>query len=201
MTNAVPLNNATKSSAKAARKDTERAAKARPCPDGAALLAAGDEAYKAGNWADAKAHFQAAAAMHRAAAKTPVAAAAGTPSARAQNRTAASTHASLRLFLSDPSSNLQAKPIRAGVAPECNYARNSPEVLAAFLAKFGPGYRTRFPPEPNGYAAASAAARASGFTCGPPTFRGPAGSVPRQSSTTAALTRSLWYEMRIFDGG
>jgi hypothetical protein len=143
--------NATKSSAKAARKDAERAAKSRPCPDGAALLAAGDEAYRAGRWADAKLHFAAAAARHRAAAKAP-------PAANPAPRPAAADPAppgpaAARLILSDPAGNLQAKPLRGGVAPELNYARNSPEVLAAFLAKFGPGYRTRFPPEPNGCAA------------------------------------------------
>ena len=46
---------------------------------------------------------------------------------------------------------LQAKPLREGVDEALNFARNSTEQLAAFLDKFGPGFRTRFPPEPNGH--------------------------------------------------
>ena len=147
---AVSSMNGTKSSCKAARKEAERIAKARPCPEGASLLAAGDEAYRASRWGDARSLFTAATAKFRVAAKAPTRTPTGPPSTRPQNHSAASAPTSVRLFLSDPASNLQAKPLRAGVPPERNYARNSPEVLAAFLAKFGRGYRTRFPPEPNG---------------------------------------------------
>ena len=57
----------------------------------------------------------------------------------------------MRLLLREPRLNTQAKPVRDGVAEANNYARNSPEQLAAFLDKFGAGFRTRFPPEPNGH--------------------------------------------------
>ena len=59
--------------------------------------------------------------------------------------------AGMRLLLREPRFNIQAKPLREGVPAAANYARNSPEQLAAFLAKFGHGFRTRFPPEPNGH--------------------------------------------------
>ncbi|EKX38376.1 hypothetical protein GUITHDRAFT_144305 [Guillardia theta CCMP2712] len=59
--------------------------------------------------------------------------------------------AARRLILRDPSVNLQAKPLRAGVNQTRNFARNSEDQLKDFLDTFGSGYRTRFPPEPNGY--------------------------------------------------
>ncbi len=54
------------------------------------------------------------------------------------------------LILREPSKNVQAKGLREGVGEGKNFARNSPEVLAAFERRFGCGFRTRFPPEPNG---------------------------------------------------
>jgi hypothetical protein len=48
----------------------------------------------------------------------------------------------MRLTLAAPESNLQAKPLRSGVADERNYARNPPEVLEAYLGKFGRGTAT-----------------------------------------------------------
>ena len=56
-----------------------------------------------------------------------------------------------RLILRDPRMNLQAKPLRTGVNQSRNFARNSEDQLKDFLDTFGPSYRTRFPPEPNGY--------------------------------------------------
>ena len=55
------------------------------------------------------------------------------------------------LILREPRYNTQAKALREGVGEEKNFARNSPEVLAAFEQRFGTGFRTRFPPEPNGH--------------------------------------------------
>ena len=48
----------------------------------------------------------------------------------------------MRLILAAPASNLQAKPLRSGVGDERNYARNPPEVLEAYLGKFGRGTAT-----------------------------------------------------------
>ncbi|EKX45885.1 hypothetical protein GUITHDRAFT_163164 [Guillardia theta CCMP2712] len=60
-------------------------------------------------------------------------------------------NASRTLLLSDPKTNLQAKPMRDGVPEEKNYARNSQQVLDEHLKTTGGKYLTRFPPEPNGY--------------------------------------------------
>ena len=46
---------------------------------------------------------------------------------------------------------MQAKPLRDGVDDAHNYAANTGAALASHLAVTGGGYRTRFPPEPNGY--------------------------------------------------
>ena len=56
-----------------------------------------------------------------------------------------------RLVLRNPSENVQAKPLREGVSAEHNYALNTDEQLRAHLQATGGKYRTRFPPEPNGY--------------------------------------------------
>jgi hypothetical protein len=47
----------------------------------------------------------------------------------------------MRLILAPPESNVQAKPLRSGVLAERNFAQNAPEVLEAYLAKFGSGAR------------------------------------------------------------
>eukprot|EP00960_Hanusia_phi_P061297 764799-Hanusia_phi.AAC.3 len=81
------------------------------------------------------------------------------PSVRARNRAGKASHLSdnqahgsvKRLILRDPRENLQAKPLRAGVDEKSNFARNTEDQLNMFLKAFGHGYRTRFPPEPNGY--------------------------------------------------
>jgi len=57
----------------------------------------------------------------------------------------------MRLMLAHPSQNLQAKPIRTGMDLSRNFAQNSNETLQTFLRTFGEQYRTRFPPEPNGF--------------------------------------------------
>ena len=46
---------------------------------------------------------------------------------------------------------MQAKPLREGVEEARNYALNPAEKLATHLSATGGAYRTRFPPEPNGY--------------------------------------------------
>ena len=119
-------------------------------------MAQGEAAYAAGAWAVAREQFNQAAALFRLAPKAPghltaPAAATATAAAAAAPSVAIPSVAAARLMLSDPASNLQAKPLRSGVSSDRNYARNSPEVLAGFLRAFGGGYRTRFPPEPNGY--------------------------------------------------
>ena len=56
-----------------------------------------------------------------------------------------------RLYLSKPQENTQAKELRSGVDDAHNYAANPAAKLQAHLAATGGKYRTRFPPEPNGY--------------------------------------------------
>ena len=55
-----------------------------------------------------------------------------------------------KLYLSKPTENSQAK-WREGVDAAHNYAANPADKLAAHLKATGGKYRTRFPPEPNGY--------------------------------------------------
>ena len=56
-----------------------------------------------------------------------------------------------RLYLSIPKDNNQAKPLREGVDPDHNYAANTESRLSTHLVATGGAFRTRFPPEPNGY--------------------------------------------------
>ena len=56
-----------------------------------------------------------------------------------------------KLYLSQPADNAQAKPLRDGVDAAHNYAANPAAKLQAHLTATGGKFRTRFPPEPNGY--------------------------------------------------
>ena len=55
------------------------------------------------------------------------------------------------MYLSSPLDNSQAKPLREGVDAVHNYALNTVQQLTTHLKATGGQFRTRFPPEPNGY--------------------------------------------------
>ncbi len=156
---------ASKSAAKSAKTDAGKAAKKKPDPEGLALIAKADAAMAAKDFAEAIRLYQEGEAKCRASSASaapkekkpkppqPDADGGGKPAAAgaAADAAAAEEEAKPRLYLELPASNTQAKPLREGGDAACNYAANAPVTLAAHLAATGGAYRTRFPPEPNGY--------------------------------------------------
>mmetsp|Transcript_58856 Transcript_58856/g.139034 ORF Transcript_58856/g.139034 Transcript_58856/m.139034 type:complete len:703 (+) Transcript_58856:71-2179(+) len=146
----VPSGGVTKSGAKTAKSDAQKFSKRRPDPAGLAKLEEGDAALKAGDFTAAKALFDQAADICKNSSVT------GEKKAKEPKEAKPAADAEpavepMRLYLSNPKDNLQAKPMREGVDEKENYAKNTPELLAEHLKVTGGKYITRFPPEPNGY--------------------------------------------------
>ena len=158
MADAPPEGGVSKSAVKAAKADAGKAAKKKPDPEGLKLIEQGDAALAAKDLEKALALFKEAeaacknSAVEAVAKEKPKKEAA--PKEKAADTTAAeadSKQKAPRLYLSSPAENQQAKPLREGVDAAHNYALNPSEKLAAHLKATGGKYRTRFPPEPNGY--------------------------------------------------
>ena len=146
-----------KAAAKNAKTDAGKAAKKRPDPDGVKLIEQGDAAMADKDFAkalelftEAKERCEASSVEVVAKEKKPKAPAALTASVEVAAKEEEEERKP-RLVLRNPSENLQAKPLREGVGAEHNYALNTDEQLRAHLQATGGKYRTRFPPEPNGY--------------------------------------------------
>ena len=149
-----------KSAVKNAKTDASKAAKKRPDPQGLALIEQADAAMGMKElsralelYQQAKAVCEASSTMaapkeKRSKEKKPDAAA-GAASGDATD--AIDGVRQPRLVLSAPADNVQAKPLREGVDAAHNYAAQEPARLKEHLAATGGKYRTRFPPEPNGY--------------------------------------------------
>jgi len=153
-----------KTACKKAADDAGKAAKKKPDPEGLALIEQAKEAYAAKDLEKAFALYKEAeekcknstmdAVPKEKKPKGPNLHAAATDAAAepaADDATAAEAEKKPRLYLSNPEENLQAKPTREGMAAGCNYALNPPAKLKKHLETTGGAYRTRFPPEPNGY--------------------------------------------------
>jgi len=145
-----------KAAAKNAKTDAGKAAKKRPDSEGVKLIEQGDAAMADKDFAKALELFTQAKARCEASSvevvskeKKPKAPAA--PTANVEDAAKEEEERKPRLVLRNPSENLQAKPLREGVSAEHNYALNTDEQLRAHLQATGGSYRTRFPPEPNGY--------------------------------------------------
>ena len=152
-----------KAAAKSAKTDAGKAAKKRPDPEGVKLIEQGDAAMAEKDFAKAielftQAQASCAASTVDVVAKDKKPKAPADPAASAED--AAKKEAAKkeeeeerkpRLVLRNPSENVQAKPLREGVSAEHNYALNTDEQLRAHVQATGGKYRTRFPPEPNGY--------------------------------------------------
>ena len=161
MADEAPAGGATKSGVKNAATDAKKAAKKKPDPEGLKLIEAGEAALAAKELDKALALFKEAEAKCKnsdaTAAPKEKKEKAPKPDKSAADAAAASAAAAEeeskkpRLYLSHPKENLQAKPLRDGVDAEHNYALNPPEKLATHLAATKGHFRTRFPPEPNGY--------------------------------------------------
>mmetsp|Transcript_53867 Transcript_53867/g.127166 ORF Transcript_53867/g.127166 Transcript_53867/m.127166 type:complete len:724 (+) Transcript_53867:16-2187(+) len=144
----------TQSAAKKCRAKAEKATKRKPDPEGIKKFEEGDEALKAKDFAKAKECFDAAEAL--CAASSAVSAkpkGPKDPTPKATKPAAAATAAEEEpaeeenpvKVLKHPRENTDAR------GPGLPFARNSPELLAAHLEATGGKWRTRFPPEPNGY--------------------------------------------------
>jgi len=147
---------ATKSSAKSAKGDAQKYFKKKPDPEGAKLIEQGEEALKASDFNKAKELFDKATELCKNSTaqaekpkKEPKPAA--TEAAKKDAITGEGAQAARVLLLSKPADNMQAKPLRDGVAESYNYAANTPDTLKGHMSATGGIYRTRFPPEPNGY--------------------------------------------------
>ena len=146
-----PAGGATKSGAKTAKADAQKFSKRRPDPVGLAKLEEGDAALKAGDFTAAKALFDQAAEICKTSSVTGEKKAKEPKEVKPVADIAESAVEPMRLYLSKPTENIQAKPMREGVAEKANYAKNTPELLAAHVKATGGKFITRFPPEPNGY--------------------------------------------------
>ena len=147
-----------KAAAKSAKTDAGKAAKKRPDPEGLKLIEQGDAAMAEKDFAKAIQLFTQAQACCAASTvdvvakeKKPKAPADPAASAEEAAKKEEEEERKPRLVLRNPSENVQAKPLREGVSAEHNYALNTDEQLRAHLQATGGKYRTRFPPEPNGY--------------------------------------------------
>ena len=156
-----PAGGATKSGAKNAATDAKKAAKKKPDPEGLKLIEDAEAAFKTNDFEKAVALYKEAEAKCKASTaeaapkekKEKAPKESKQPDAAAAAATAAAEEEAKkpRLYLSVPTENLQAKPLRDGVDAAHNYALNPEEKLKAHLAATGGKFRTRFPPEPNGY--------------------------------------------------
>ena len=151
-----------KSAAKNAKADAGKASKKKPDPEGLKLVEEADKAFEAKDFEKAVALYIEAkekcdssgvaavgkekkpkeASGPAEAAKSGGAAASMEPEPPAEEKKP-------KLYLRNPTENMQAKPLREG--QENNYAKNTLEKLQIHLKATGGAIRTRFPPEPNGY--------------------------------------------------
>ena len=158
MADAAAAGAVTKSSVKNAATDAKKAAKKKPDPEGLKLIEQGEAALAAKELEKALALFKEAEAKCKNSTAEAAPKEKKEKAPKPEKADAAAADAAVdeeakkpRLYLSHPKENLQAKPLRDGVDAEHNYALNPPEKLAAHLAATGGHFRTRFPPEPNGY--------------------------------------------------
>ena len=151
-----------KTAVKNAKADAGKAAKKKPDPEGLALLEAGEKAMVMKDLEKALALFKEAEAKCKASEVTVVPKEKKPKAPPAEKEGGAKPAADgdaeeakkPKLYLSQPTENQQAKPadrLKDGVKDVHNYAANASEQLAAHLKATGGKFRTRFPPEPNGY--------------------------------------------------
>ena len=145
----------TKSAAKKAKAEAEKSAKKKPDQRGRQAIHDADQKLAKKEFAAAMLLYQQAKELcdnsDAKAAKPqkskPTKPAADAPAVAADDE----DEPRKKLVLELPANNLQSKPLRAGVDSAHNYAAQSEAALSAHLAETKGVYRTRFPPEPNGY--------------------------------------------------
>ncbi len=147
----------TKSAAKKAKAEAEKSAKKKPDESGRKAIHDADQKLANKDFAAAILLYQQAkdlcdnsdAKAVKPQKPKPAKPAADAPAAAADDD--GDDEPRKKLVLELPANNLQSKPLRAGVDSAHNYAVQSKATLSAHLAETKGVYRTRFPPEPNGY--------------------------------------------------
>jgi glutaminyl-tRNA synthetase len=157
-----PVEPVTQSGAKTAKKNFEKVAKKKPDPAGLALAEEAQAALTGKDYATAKEKFQAAQALCEASDAKPAARAKpakplagdgdGAKPDKGSTGSKESEEVVKEVLLPKPGSEgHRVAKDKANLGDLPNYAVNSTEKLEQHLAATGSMWRTRFPPEPNGY--------------------------------------------------